>query len=226
MVQMKPFCSIFVNVHIPILSVFILRLLKAWPVLVLKNQSTAPIIIHNIVEMARKFPSQIHNYFWRNILLEKLFVPQNHSMVHFRYIIDLVFLNNDQLMKPKRLSLCTRLLGIHDPCFSPVIFDLDSAPATNSSEYKLISYQRPVPPFALWCKFVESRRLFFNCLPSTRSPIGDSRSLLCELIERDRPPGLRVRHHLSHKGIQDEQIRWFAQAQEFSNTYGSYLTNQ
>jgi hypothetical protein len=81
----------------------------------------------------------------------------------------LVFLNNDQLMRPKRLSLCTGLLGIHDHFSSPAIFDLDSAPATNSSECKLISHQRPVPPFAHRCKFVESRLLFFNCLLSARS---------------------------------------------------------
>jgi hypothetical protein len=52
-------------------------------------------------------------------------------------------------------------LAPHDHFFSPVIFDLDSVPATDSIEYKIVLYRRLVAPFDHLCQIA----LYRDALP-------------------------------------------------------------
>jgi hypothetical protein len=65
----------------------------------------------DLAGIAPKVLPQVHKYFlFRDILLSMLFVPQNQSTVHFRYIINLMFLNNNQRMRYKLLICRTGFL--------------------------------------------------------------------------------------------------------------------
>jgi hypothetical protein len=66
----------------------------------LKNHSTDPKIICNLVETAPKLRPQLHSCFlWYPALLHNLLASPNHCTFHSRDILDIVFLIDDHELK-------------------------------------------------------------------------------------------------------------------------------